>query len=82
MIDKYKGHKGCYCCEACSFSCPNAAAEAYCNKYDIDYSDIGYKEIKCNECAYNDYECDSCYLQYSEDCHEQKMEAKYNEDDY
>ena len=59
-----------FCNAHCSFDCPNAAIEAFENKYDIPASDAGYEYIKCYDCSYNDKfcSCDDCYLLGSEFC--------------
>ena len=61
-----------FCNAHCSFDCPNAAIEAFENKYDIPASDAGYEYIKCSECSYNVKfcSCDDCYFLGSKYCKE------------
>lgn len=63
-----------FCNAHCCFDCPNAAIEAFENKFDIPASDAGYEYIKCSECCYNVKfcSCDDCYLLGSEFCIEKR----------
>lgn len=72
--NKYKGHKECYVCGDCGYNCPNANAEAYLDKYDIDWDDIdwNFKKINCNDCHLHDYECSSCLFMKTGSCPEFK----------
>lgn len=72
--NKYKGHKECYVCGHCGYDCPNATAQAYLDRYDIDWSDIAWnlEKIDCKECYLHDWECISCLFQNSSNCPEYK----------
>ena len=56
----------------CSFNCPNAAIEAWEDKYDLDAGrELSINRTSCNECQYNDKYCTcekDCYLYRTEEC--------------
>lgn len=59
----------CFTCAACSYNCPNAAIEAYDERYGYGLAaDMGYKKIKCKDCMYNTGKCEDCLFYKSEDC--------------
>lgn len=61
-----------FCNAHCAFDCPNAAIEAFEERFDIPASDAGYERVKCRECRYYDKycTCDDCYFKGSEHCPE------------
>ena len=58
----------CFVCASCSYQCPNLMADAYCDRFDISYSDICYEELDCKECSYNVPSCDNCLFQHCREC--------------
>lgn len=54
----------------CSFDCPNAACEAFEQRFDIPCEDAGFSRIKCKDCVYYDKRCtcDDCFFQHSPEC--------------
>lgn len=64
-------HKSCFTNKHCCFSCQNAAADEFEERYDIPASDAGYERIEsCKVCYLNTGECEDCLFQYSKDCNE------------
>lgn len=59
----------CFTSAACSVYCPNAAIEAYDERYGYGLAeDMGYQEISCKDCMYNTGRCEDCLFYKSEDC--------------
>ena len=66
-----KKHKSCFTNKYCCFSCPNAAADEFEERFDIPASDAGLERIEsCKVCYLNTGECDDCLFQNSKDCPE------------
>lgn len=64
-------HKSCFTNKHCCFSCPNAAADEFEERFDIPASDAGYERIEsCKVCYLNTGECEDCLFQHSKDCPE------------
>lgn len=64
-------HKSCFTNKHCCFSCPNAAADEFEERFDIPASDAGYDRIEsCKVCYLNTGECEDCLFQNSKDCPE------------
>ena len=62
-----------YFCNAhCSYDCPNAAIEAFEERFDIPASDAGYERVKCRDCRYADKHCTcgDCYFKGGKECPE------------
>lgn len=66
-----------FCNAHCAFDCPNAAIEAWEDRFDLDAKrELGVDRIKCRDCEYHESRCtcEDCYFIDSAECPEKEAE--------
>lgn len=58
-----------FCNIHCAYDCPDVAAEAFEDRFDIPASDAGYERIGCKNCHYNENcDCGDCFFEGDKNC--------------